>query len=118
MSNPAVGNVTPSSITTSLTVGQSYRQSVSLTLPSGGALTNMVDVFLLFDDTGSFVNNSPIVRDAFPTIISQLQTALPASILASASDALRNMPTTLGSIRLVVHSCSINRSSPRARRDT
>ncbi len=77
VSNPAVGNVTPSSITTSLTVGQSYRQSVSLTLPSGGALTNMVDVFLLFDDTGSFVNNSPIVRDAFPTIISQLQTALP-----------------------------------------
>ncbi|MFM9066856.1 MAG: hypothetical protein ACKOUR_05935, partial [Planctomycetota bacterium] len=31
-----------------------------------------------FDDTGSFTNNSPIVRGAFPTIISQLQTALPS----------------------------------------
>ncbi|MBL8827453.1 MAG: hypothetical protein JNM18_10795, partial [Planctomycetaceae bacterium] len=77
VSNPAVGNVSPTSITTSLAKGESHRESVSLTLPSGGALTNLVDVFLLFDDTGSFVNNSPIVRAAFPTIISQLQTALP-----------------------------------------
>ena len=35
-----------------------------------------MDVFLLFDDTGSFVNNSPIVRAAFPDIISQLQASL------------------------------------------
>ncbi len=77
VSNPTVGNVTPSIINTSLTAGQSYRQTVSLTLPSTGALTNLVDVFLLFDDTGSFVNNSPIVREAFPAIIAQLQTALP-----------------------------------------
>ncbi len=41
----------------------------------------MVDVFLLFDDTGSFVGNSPIVRAAFPTIISQLQAALPGADL-------------------------------------
>lgn len=77
VSNPAVGNVSPTSITTSLATGGSYRQSVSLTLPNTGALTNLVDVFLLFDDTGSFVNNSPIVRAAFPDIISQLQTSLP-----------------------------------------
>ena len=76
-SNPAVGNVTPGSITTSLAVGETFRQSVSLTLPNSGALTNLVDVFLLFDDTGSFVNNSPIVRAAFPTIISQLQASMP-----------------------------------------
>ncbi|QDU26633.1 Serine-aspartate repeat-containing protein D precursor [Anatilimnocola aggregata] len=77
VSNPAVGNVNPPSITTSLAIGASHRQTVSLTLPDTGALTNLVDVFLLFDDTGSFVNNSPIVRSAFPSIISQLQTSLP-----------------------------------------
>jgi len=77
VSNPAQGNVSPVSITTSLAVGATYRQTVSLTLPSTGALTNAVDVFLLFDDTGSFVNNSPIVRAAFPTIITSLQMSLP-----------------------------------------
>ncbi len=76
-SNAAVGNVGPTSITKSLSIGESYRQTVSLTLPNTGALTNLVDVFLLFDDTGSFTNNSPIVRSAFPDIISQLQTSLP-----------------------------------------
>jgi len=76
VSNPAVGNVSPLNITTSLAVGETYLQTVSITLPTTGALTNLVDVFLLFDDTGSFVNNSPIVRAAFPDIISQLQTSL------------------------------------------
>lgn len=81
VSNPAVGNVSPTSITFAVAQGQSYNQSVSITLPNTGSITNMVDVFLLFDDTGSFVNNSPIVRAAFPTIISQLQAALPGTDL-------------------------------------
>ncbi len=76
-SNPAVGNVTPNSITASLAKGEKYNASVSITLPNTGALTNLVDVFLLFDDTGSFVNNSPIVRTAFPDIISKLNASLP-----------------------------------------
>ncbi len=76
-SNPAVGDVTPTLIEASLTKGQRLHQTVSITLPNTGALTNLVDVFLLFDDTGSFTNNSPIVRAAFPDIISQLQTSLP-----------------------------------------
>jgi uncharacterized protein (DUF2141 family) len=76
-SNPAVGNVTPTSITTSLANGQTESRTVSLTLPGSGSISNMVDVFLLFDDTGSFTNNSPIVRAAFPQIISSLQTAMP-----------------------------------------
>ncbi|MFN6108242.1 MAG: SdrD B-like domain-containing protein, partial [Planctomycetaceae bacterium] len=76
-SNPTVGNVSPTSISTSLAQGASHRQSVSLTLPGSGALTNLVDVFLLFDDTGSFTGNSPIVRGAFPTIIDSLNVALP-----------------------------------------
>ncbi|MFO0949050.1 MAG: SdrD B-like domain-containing protein [Planctomycetota bacterium] len=76
-SNPASGNVTPSEIVVSLADQQSYQQNVSITLPGSGGITNMVDVFLLFDDTGSFVNNSPIVRAAFPQIIASLQTALP-----------------------------------------
>lgn len=77
VSNPAIGNVSPTSITASLAQGQTYNQTVSLTLPSGGAITNRADVFLLFDDTGSFTGNSPIVRAAFPQIISALQAALP-----------------------------------------
>ena len=76
-SNPAVGNVTPTSITTSLATGQSEHHTVSLTLPGSGSISNMVDVFLLFDDTGSFTSNSPIVRAAFPQIISSLQAAMP-----------------------------------------
>ena len=76
-SNPAVGNVTPNLITASLVDGAILHQTVSLTLPTTGTLTNLVDVFLLFDDTGSFTYNSPIVRNAFPTIISQLQASLP-----------------------------------------
>jgi serine-aspartate repeat-containing protein C/D/E len=77
VSHAAVGNVTPTSITTSLAAGESYNQTVSITLPGTGSISNMVDVFLLFDDTGSFTANSPIVRAAFPTIISTLQAALP-----------------------------------------
>ncbi len=77
VSNPASGNVTPTSITTSLAQGDHYSQTVSLTLPGSGGVTNMVDVFLLFDDTGSFTANSPIVRAAFPQIIADLQAALP-----------------------------------------
>ncbi|MFO0941496.1 MAG: tandem-95 repeat protein [Pirellulales bacterium] len=76
-SNPSIGNVSPGSITLTLARDQTARQLVSLTLPGSGGISNMVDVFLLFDDTGSFVNNSPIVRGAFPTIISQLQGSLP-----------------------------------------
>ena len=76
-SDSPLGNVTPTLIEQSLAKEESYRQTVSITLPGSGSLTNQVDVFLLFDDTGSFVNNSPIVRAAFPDIISQLQTALP-----------------------------------------
>ena len=77
VSNPAVGNVSPDHITVSLAQGETHTETVSLTLPTTGALTDMVDVFLLFDDTGSFTFNSPIVRAAFPNIISQLETRLP-----------------------------------------
>ncbi|MFM9066884.1 MAG: SdrD B-like domain-containing protein, partial [Planctomycetota bacterium] len=48
-SNSAVGDVSPTSITTSLAQGEHYRQNVTLTLPTTGSLTNLVDVFLLFD---------------------------------------------------------------------
>jgi hypothetical protein len=77
VSNPVVGNVTPTSIETVLAEGQSEHHTVSLTLPPAGSLASRVDVFLLFDDTGSFTSNSPIVRAAFPQIIASLQAALP-----------------------------------------
>ncbi len=78
ISNPARGNVTTSNpLTFSLEEGQTYSSTVSITLPLTGGLTNAADVFLLFDDTGSFTGNSPIVRAAFPQIINTLQTNLP-----------------------------------------
>lgn len=76
-SKPAQGSVSHDNITLSLANGESYTQTVSLTLPGSGTITNLVDVFLLFDDTGSFTSNSPIVRSAFPTIIGSLQASLP-----------------------------------------
>lgn len=76
-SKPAQGSVSHDNITFSLANGETYLQTVSLTLPGSGTITNLVDVFLLFDDTGSFTSNSPIVRSAFPTIINSLQTSLP-----------------------------------------
>lgn len=76
-SQPAKGNVMPTSLTMSLGAGETFAQTVSLTLPAAGSLSTMVDVFLLFDDTGSFTANSPIIRAAFPTIISTLQASLP-----------------------------------------
>ena len=77
VSNPAVGNVSPLDITTSLAIGRIASPNGQSHAAHDGALTNLVDVFLLFDDTGSFVNNSPIVRAAFPDIIAQLQASLP-----------------------------------------
>ena len=77
VSNPAVGNVSPLIIETYLAQGDLHTETVSLTLPTSGALTDMVDVFLLFDDTGSFRFNGPIVRAAFPNIIAELETRLP-----------------------------------------
>lgn len=79
--HPSIGNVSPTNISTSLADGATFQQTVSLTLPAAGSLADRVDVFLLFDDTGSFTGNSPIVRAAFPTIISSLQAALPGADL-------------------------------------
>ena len=77
ISNPASGNVTPTAININLAAGETSVHNVSLTLPAAGSLSTLVDVFLLFDDTGSFTANSPIVRAAFPDIIARLQAALP-----------------------------------------
>ena len=42
----------------------------------------MVDVFLLFDDTGSFASAGPVVREAFPDIIDALEAQLSGASLA------------------------------------
>lgn len=41
-----------------------------------------LDVFLLFDDTGSFAGEVPALQTAFPTIVSNLESALPDVDLA------------------------------------
>ncbi len=48
----------------------------------GAAVTPKIDVFLLFDDTGSFAGTAPTLVAAFPQLIVSLQTALPGADLA------------------------------------
>jgi hypothetical protein len=72
----ASGNVSPTALNLSLVAGATTTQRVSLTLPPTGLL-NKVDVFLLFDDTGSFESTTPTLTSAFPNIMHTLQMALP-----------------------------------------
>lgn len=75
--NPSVGNVTPKDgfkITSKPL--ETHRRTVSITLPDDG-LSKKVDVFLLFDDTGSFQLVAPTLITEFPGIITELQTRLP-----------------------------------------
>jgi farnesyl diphosphate synthase len=51
--------------------------AVRLNFPSTGSLVPNADVFLLFDDTGSFAGTAPAVISQFQTIIDQVQAALP-----------------------------------------
>src|SRR5262249_11565979 len=76
LSNPPSGAVDPSRINLDLQPGEVTTRNVSLTLPAEGAVQS-ADVFLLFDDTGSFAGTAPILISQFPTIIAQLKAALP-----------------------------------------
>src|SRR5262249_38052762 len=80
-SNPASGSVDPTQIDLNLGRGDVTTRDVSFTVPTTGAVTK-VDVFLLFDDTGSFSGTAPILIGQFPTIISQLRAVLPDLNLA------------------------------------
>ena len=75
--SPAVGNVNPTAIDLNLLLTDIANQTVSLTVPLQGAIAPNVDVFLLFDDTGSFEETIPTVVNEFPRIIDELQTELP-----------------------------------------
>lgn len=72
--------VTPPSITIANTSpvcsGASSTESACITLPPESTL-NKVDVFFLFDDTGSFAGFVPSVTTIFSSLVSDLQTALP-----------------------------------------
>ena len=56
--------------------GQSQTVPVSINFPAGSVI-DKVDVFLLFDDTGSFASQVPTVTQIFNQLVGQLQTALP-----------------------------------------
>lgn len=72
--------VTPPSIslgsTSPVCTGGSSIQEACITLPPS-AVTDRVDVFLLFDDTGSFASFVPTVTSIFSSLVSALETALP-----------------------------------------
>ena len=46
------------------------------------SFSNLVDIFLLFDDTGSFSGVAPTLASAFSTVITDLQASLPGANLA------------------------------------
>jgi hypothetical protein len=74
------GDVHPSSIklgaASPICSGQAETVPVSLDFPDGSVI-DKVDVFLLFDDTGSFARQVPTVSQIFNQLVGQLQTALP-----------------------------------------
>lgn len=55
--------------------------TVCITLPKDATI-NKADIFLLFDDTGSFAQLVPQVRSVFSSLVSSLQTSLPNVDLA------------------------------------
>ncbi len=69
----ATDNVTPQEIALSDNIADT---TVSITLPDNSVASN-VDVFLLFDDTGSFSSSAPIVTQEFQNVIADLQRDLP-----------------------------------------
>ncbi|MEE9392006.1 MAG: hypothetical protein V3W41_05835 [Planctomycetota bacterium] len=73
--------VTPTDITSSpspaCAAGGSETHTVCITLPPD-TTTSSVDVFLLFDDTGSFASSVPATIAVFNQVVTDLQAALPS----------------------------------------
>ncbi|MEL6430080.1 MAG: hypothetical protein AAFU73_16555 [Planctomycetota bacterium] len=57
--------------------GSPETYNVCITFPPDST-TELVDVFLLFDDTGSFASQVPAVTSVFNSVVSDLQAALPS----------------------------------------
>ncbi|MCY2953312.1 MAG: hypothetical protein NTU53_15230, partial [Planctomycetota bacterium] len=81
----SIGSVTPSSpIRLNLGAGQSATQTVEVAPPQMEMSAPAADVFLLFDDTGSFDSVAPSIRQFFagtedsPSFVAMLQQAFPA----------------------------------------
>lgn len=72
--NKATGTVSEERLDLVADIGEIINRLASLNLSDQGV---MVDVFLLFDDTGSFSGTAPKVKEVFPEIIAQLTAALP-----------------------------------------
>ena len=72
--NPALGSVTPGQIDLALDAGQSQTEVVTVVL---GDYIPMIDVFLLFDDTGSFSGYPSQLAQTFPKLIETLMILYP-----------------------------------------
>lgn len=74
------GAAAPRSITldagSPICTGGAQTVPASINFPAGSVI-DKVDVFLLFDDTGSFAGTVPSVTQIFSQLVGQLQTALP-----------------------------------------
>jgi hypothetical protein len=71
--NPREIDIQPSS---PVCAGTSETVPVAISFPPDSVI-DKVDVFLLFDDTGSFAGTVPAVRNIFSQLVTELQTALP-----------------------------------------
>ncbi len=69
----ASGIVTPQVIQLDLGPGETAKPEVTVKVPPQ---LPMVDVFLLFDDTGSFAGTGPQLASAFPQLIDKLRQSL------------------------------------------
>ncbi|MDQ2694349.1 MAG: hypothetical protein M3Z21_03030, partial [Pseudomonadota bacterium] len=76
-----LGRTTPTSVAfgpgSALCLSGEETASLTLAFPEA-SVTNRVDVFFLFDDTGSFAGFVPTVTSIFSSLASELTTALPA----------------------------------------
>ena len=76
-SGTASGTVSPGQIALALAGGATATRSISVTLPRATGAISEADVFLLFDDTGSFADTTPTVIGQFPQVIASLQADFP-----------------------------------------
>jgi hypothetical protein len=60
------------------TTPQTTACTIEVSWTRGEATCELVDVFLLFDDTGSFAGTAPVVQGIFADLVTNLQTAFPS----------------------------------------
>ena len=77
-----VGEIAPGFIDVGLDDGEVLNETISITLPENSTPYGKADVFLLFDDTGSFASRATSLADSFQEVIAALGTDYPTTDFA------------------------------------